>query len=143
MNWEFEHSVECQVSKEFAWQFWTSVANWTLDTSVESVTLDGPFAAGAKGVTNPRGGNPIEWQLIEVQDGSGAAMEIALPGATVRFRWWFEDAADGGVRMTQQVTLEGERADDYAEGMKQLEWGIPQGMQKMAEVMAKVASEQA
>jgi hypothetical protein len=39
MAWEFEHSVECQVSRDFAWRFWTNVANWTLDTSVESVTL--------------------------------------------------------------------------------------------------------
>ncbi len=135
MVWEFEHSVDCQVSKDFAWRFWTDVPNWTLDTSVESVTLDGPFAAGAKGVTKPHGGDPIKWRIAEVQDRSGAIIEVALPGASVQFHWRFEDAADGGVRMTQRVTLEGERAADYVEEIKQLEWGIPQGMQKMAEVM--------
>ncbi|MGH9834184.1 MAG: hypothetical protein ACREBD_29945 [Blastocatellia bacterium] len=140
---EFEHSVECQVSRDFAWRFWTNVANWTFDTSVESVTLDGPFAAGAKGVTKPRGQEPVEWRLTEVQDRSGAVIEVALPGVTVRFRWRFEDAADGGVRMTQRATLEGERAADYAEAMSQLEWGIPQGMQKMAEVITQAANEQA
>jgi hypothetical protein len=141
MVWEFEHSVECRVSRDFAWRFWTDVSNWMLDTSLESVTFDGPFAAGAKGVNKPRGGDPIEWRIVEVQDRSGAVIEIALPGANVKFNWRFEDTVDGGVRMTQRVTLEGERAEDYVEGMKQLEWGIPQGMQKMAEVM--VAREQA
>ncbi|MGH9940572.1 MAG: SRPBCC family protein [Blastocatellia bacterium] len=140
---EFEHSIEVQVNRDFAWRFWTNVANWAFDPSVESVELDGPFAAGAKGVTNPRGPAPVEWRLVEVQDRSGAIIEIALPGATARFHWRYEDAAGGGARITQRVTLEGERADDYAEGMAMLENGIPQGMRKMAEVMARAAAEQA
>jgi len=140
---EFVHSVECPVSRDFAWRFWTDVANWTHDISVESVTIDGPFAAGAKGVTKPRGGDPVEWRLVEVQDRSAALIEIALSGATIRFHWRYEDAAGGGVRITQRVTLEGDRAADYAEGMAMLESGIPQGMRKLAEVMARAAAEQA
>ena len=35
-----------------------------------------------------------------------------------------------------------EHSVEYAEGMKQLEWEIPQGTQKMAEAMSKVAREQ-
>jgi len=140
---EFEHSIECPVSRDFAWRFWTDVANWTHDVSVESVTLDGPFAAGARGVTYPRGGSPVEWRLVEVQDRCAALIEIALPGATARFHWRYEDAAGGAVRITQRVTLEGARAADYAEGMAMLESGIPQGMRKLAEVMARAAAEQA
>ena len=30
--WAFEHSVECPVTTEFAWRFWTDVNNWRLDT---------------------------------------------------------------------------------------------------------------
>ena len=140
---EFEHSIECPVSRDFAWRFWTDVSNWAFDVSVESVTIDGPFAAGAKGVTKPRGGDPIEWRLVEVQDRSAATFEIALPGATTWFYWRYEDAAGGAVRITQRVTLEGARAADYAEGMAMLESGIPQGMRKLAEVMARAAAEQA
>ena len=140
---EFEHSVECPVSRDFAWRFWTNVANWSYDVSVESVALDGPFVTGAKGVTNPRGGEPVEWRLVEVQDRCAALIEIALPGATARFHWRYEDAAGGAVRITQRVTLEGARAADYAEGMAMLESGIPQGMRKLAEVMARAAAEQA
>ena len=136
---EFEHSIECPVSRDFAWRFWTDVANWTNDVSVESVTLDGQFAAGAKGVTKPRGGGPIEWRLVEVQDRCAALIEIALPGATAKFHWRYEDAAGGGVRITQRVTLEGERAVDYLEGTARLENGIPQGMRKLAEVMIRAA----
>jgi hypothetical protein len=94
-------------------------------------------------VTRPRGQAPIEWRLVEVQDRSGALIEIPLPGATISFRWRYEDAAGGAVRITQRVTLKGERAADYSEGMAMLESGIPQGMQKMAEVMIRAANQQA
>ncbi|MGH9752366.1 MAG: hypothetical protein ACREA2_06230 [Blastocatellia bacterium] len=140
---EFEHYVEVQVSRDFAWRFWTNIANWAFDPSVESVELDGPFAAGTKGVTKTRGGGPVEWKLVDVQNRSAALIEITLPGATISFRWRYEDAAGGGVRITQRVTLEGERADDYAEGMAMLESGVPQGMSKLAEEMIKAAAEQA
>jgi len=43
--WTFEHSIDCRVSAEFAWAFWTNVRNWALDADVESIEIDGPFAA--------------------------------------------------------------------------------------------------
>jgi hypothetical protein len=49
--WAFEYSVACPVTTEFAWRFWTDVNNWRLDTDVESVELNGPFAAGSRGVS--------------------------------------------------------------------------------------------
>src|SRR5262249_60570362 len=111
---EFEHSVECPVSRDFAWRFWTDVANWTHDISVESVTIDGPFAAGAKGVTKPRGGDPVEWRLVEVQDRSAALIEIALSGATIRFHWRYEGAAGGGGGVTPRGALASGRAAEFA-----------------------------
>jgi len=84
MRYEFECSVECRVEKDFAWGFWSDVANWSVvDPSVEAVTLDGDFAAGTKGLTKPRGA--------------------------------------------------------YAEGIKLLEKGIPEGMQSLAKGMSEAA----
>jgi hypothetical protein len=37
--------------------------------------------------------------------------------------------------MTQRVTLEGERAGEYVEGMRMLEEGVPVGMRKLAEAI--------
>jgi hypothetical protein len=25
---EFEHTIECQVGRDFAWKFWTNLDNW-------------------------------------------------------------------------------------------------------------------
>jgi len=61
---EFEHSIECQVGRDFAWKFWTNVDNWAaVDPAVEWAKLEGPFIAGTKGRTKPRGADPNEWEV--------------------------------------------------------------------------------
>jgi hypothetical protein len=140
MSWQFQYAVDCPVSRAFAWQFWSNVENWLLDTSVEAITIDGPFAAGTRGTSKPRGGDLINWQLVEVVDGCRAVIEILLPGAVVRFHWQFEDLPDAATRMTQRVSLEGERAADYLAGVAELEKGIPEGMQRLAAEIILAAS---
>jgi hypothetical protein len=138
--WAFEHSVECPVTREFAWRFWTNVSNWKLDADVESVELNGPFAAGTHGVTVSRSAGRIEWRLVGVQAEAGAVFEIPLPGAIVQFRWTFEDLG-GHTRMTQRASIGGEQALSLVNAMAGLEGGIPAGMQKLCETMAKAAAE--
>lgn len=87
--WAFEHSINCDVSSEFAWDFWANVRNWTLDADVESVEIDGPFAAGARGFTNSKSSGRVEWRIVDVQPGR-AVIEFPLPGALGRFVWTFE-----------------------------------------------------
>ena len=133
--WTFEHSIECPVSFEFAWQFWTDVNNWVLDADVRAIELDGPFAAGARGLTRSRSSCPVEWRIAEVQTGA-ALIEFPLSGAVGRFLWTFEDTG-GHVRITQRVTLEGEQAGTYAATFgPALEAGIPAGMYKLCESIA-------
>jgi uncharacterized membrane protein len=142
--WKFEHSVECPVSRDFAWQFWTNLANWpVVDPSVESVKLDGPFAAGARGITKPRDLPPVEWQITEVQDRSIARIEIPAPGAVLKCFWRFEDSTTAGVRITETVSMEGEQAAEYVEKVgPELESGIPQAMRRLAEEMTRAANKQ-
>jgi hypothetical protein len=77
-EWTFEHTVECPVSKEFAWNFWTNVSNWTLDADVSSVQLQGPFALGVKGITQTKSAGRIEWLVAELQPGR-AVLEFPVP----------------------------------------------------------------
>ncbi len=140
-SWRFQHSLDCLVSKAFAWQFWTTVSNWpTVDSSLESVTLDGPFCTGTTGSTKPRGRQPIRWQLAEVDEGRSAVIEIAVPGAVLRCAWTFEEIASQVTRITQVASIEGARASDYVETVApDLERGIPQGMGKLAEAIERAA----
>ena len=139
--WNFEHVVECKADRNLAWQFWTNVSNWAVvDSSVESASLDGPFQSGAKGTTKPRGREPIRWQLEEVQEGRSAVVILPVQGAALRFAWRFEDSAARGTRITQRAAIEGEKAQNYiATVAPELETGIPQGMQKLAQTIEQVA----
>ena len=141
--WSFECSVDTPVSRAFAWQFWTNVANWAaVDVSVEAVQLNGPFAAGTSGTTKPRGQDLIEWHIREVTDGHRAVIEIPAPGAVLKCVWLFADAPNGGTLITQLASLEGEQAVIYESTVgQQLEMGIPQAMGRLIEEMARAAGQ--
>jgi len=137
--WTFEHSIDCAVAPAFAWSFWTNVSHWALDADVESIEIDGPFSAGARGFTNSKSSGRVEWRIAEVQAGR-AVIEFPLSGAVGRFVWTFEDIG-GRTRITQRCTLDGEQADAYAKAVgPSLEMGIPAGMRKLSETMEKVAA---
>lgn len=138
--WNFEHSVECKADRAFAWQFWTNVSNWpAVDYSVELAVLDGPFRSGAKFITRPRDGEGINGQLEDVRDERGAVVVTHVPGAALRCVWKFEDAGKRSTRLTQQATIEGEKAQDYLSAVADLERTIPQGMQRLAETIEQFA----
>jgi hypothetical protein len=139
--WSFEHSVECKVDRNFAWQFWTNVSNWAaVDSSIESATLDGQFQSGTKGSTQLRGGEAIHWRLEGVKEPCGAVVIAHVPGAALRCTWKFEDSGIRATRITQQASIEGERAQDYVSTVApELEKGIPLGMQKLAATTEEVA----
>jgi hypothetical protein len=132
--WRFEFSIECAVSRDFAWSFWTDVRNWALDADVESVTLEGEFVAGASGHTISRSSGPIDWRIAEVEPGR-AVLEFPAPGALASFVWTFEDSATG-TEISQEASLSGPEAQRYAETFGPLlEKGIPGGMRKLCEAM--------
>jgi hypothetical protein len=137
--WAFEHSVECNVAREFAWNFWTDVSNWKIDADIESVELNGPFTEGSHGTTITRSAGRIEWRIAGVKAQSEAVLEVPLPGAMGRFHWTFQDLG-GHTRITQRVSIGGEQAASFAEAMAAFESGIPAGMKTLCESMVRAAA---
>ena len=43
--WMFQHSVDCNAPRHFAWSHWSDIANW--NDPPASFHLDGPFEAGS------------------------------------------------------------------------------------------------
>ena len=141
MSYQFKHSVETSVDCQAAWGFWTAVKNWESDPAVESIHLDGEFVAGSKGVTNTKGGaEPLTWEIKSVTAGESAMIELPLVGAVVSFAWSFESADENSTKLTQVITLDGEKADDYLPMVGQeFEDGVRQGMARLAAEMEKAA----
>jgi hypothetical protein len=132
--WTFEHSLECEVSLEFAWAFWTNVKNWVLDADIESVEIDGPFTKGARGLTKSKSSGHIPWRVADVQVGR-AVIEFPMSGVLGRCIWTFAEIA-GRTRITQRWTLEGEQADACSKAIAAgLESGIRAGMDNLCSTM--------
>jgi hypothetical protein len=142
-EWTFEHTIECSVSSDFAWKFWTKVENWVVDADLESVELRGGFTAGAHGITHSKSSGRIEWYLKEVSPPRRAVMEVPAPGAVAKFVWTFEDVR-GRARITQRASLSGEQASKYVDTVgRALQAGIPAGMRKLCEAMEIAAQKPA
>ncbi len=132
---EVEHVVDCEAPRETAWRVWTDVSNWPkVDAAVESVELDGPFAAGARGRTATRGAGAVEWSIAEVDEGARALIEISGPGAELWCEWRFDERGGGGSRIAQGVWVTGERADEVREHvLADLAQNMPEGMRRLAD----------
>jgi hypothetical protein len=136
-KWTFEHTIECSVSSEFAWEFWTNVRNWAIDPDIDSVDVQGPFVAGAQGITQSKSLGRVAWSVVEVQPGR-AVLEFPAPGAVARFIWTF-DNADGHSRITQRASLSGEKASMYIGSVIFLETGVTAAMRRLCEAREAAA----
>ena len=106
MVWEFEHSVESGVPRQFAWKYWTDAANW--EDPPARFEFDGPFAVG----TRIRAILPDQtlWSVIrEVKDGQAARIETEVHGAVLAFHWRFEEVAAQRTRMGSDWSCMGRR----------------------------------
>ena len=138
--WTFEHSVMVRATRAAAWAYWSDVANWSVvDPAVEWARLDGPFEAGRRGQTKPVGRPATDWTLVAVEAGRRAVIEIAAPGAVVRFTWTLDDGEAGGARLTQRLESGGDASGPYVGAMQGLADNIPLGMQKLVAAIERAA----
>ena len=133
--WEITHSVETNASPAFAWHYWTNIGNW--DDPPAKFELEGPFAAGSRGITRLPGQEPLHWLIREVTPPNAVTIEMSLDGATLSFEWRFVGLADGRTRLTQRIVLKGEKADLYLSQVKAaFTANLSDGMNKLATAMA-------
>jgi hypothetical protein len=136
---QLEHSIEAQVSLEFAWNYRTDIANWN-DPPARFV-LDGPFIAGSRGTTVLPGQEPLHWSIREVRPLKTFVLEMQLDKALLTFEWWFDALSEQRTRMTQRIVLSGDNAAAYVE---QVEAGfrpsLAGGMRRIATEMAAAES---
>jgi hypothetical protein len=127
--WEFQHSVECNAPRRFAWGYWTDVANW--DDPPAKFHLDGPFEAGSRLTTTL----PDQiWHSIirDVNGNREAIIEMPLQDAVLSFHWTFEELSKERTRITQRLALRGANAKSFLAQVGVFEQSIPDGMKKVA-----------
>jgi hypothetical protein len=130
-----EHSIDAEVTQEFAWKYRTDIATWN-DPPARFV-LDGPFIAGTRGTTLMPGEQPLYWSIQGIRPPKAFVLEMQLDQAVLTFEWRFEALSERTTRMTQTIVLSGENAPSYAE---QVEAGFGPGL---ADGMRRIATEMA
>ena len=80
--WEFQSSVETEADPQFAWDFWTNIANWREHEPGVEFEMDGPFTEGSRGTTKMPGQDPHHWVIRAVDPGRSWTQEVLLPGAS-------------------------------------------------------------
>ena len=132
---QLEHSVEVEVTAEFAWKHRTNIANW--NDPPARFALDGAFVAGSRGTTVLPGQEPLYWSIREVRPLTTFVLEMQLDKALLRFEWRFDTLSEQRTRMTQKIVLSGDNAAAYVE---QVEAGfspsLADGMRRIATEMA-------
>jgi hypothetical protein len=132
---QLEHSINAEVSPEFAWKYRTDIANWN-DPPARFV-LDGPFIAGSRGTTVLPGQEPLYWSIREVRPLTTFVLEMQLDKALLTFEWRFDALSEQRTKMTQKIVLSGDNAAAYVE---QVEAGfspsLADGMRRIATEMA-------
>ena len=130
--WHFQHSVNCNAPRQFAWNHWTNIANW--NDPPASFHLDGPFDVGSR-LTTSLPGQTLHSHIREVVNGSRtdeANIEMELPSAILAFHWTFESLSEDRTRITQLLTLSGANAKALSAQASILEKTTPEGMEKLA-----------
>ncbi|HEY7354312.1 MAG TPA: hypothetical protein VH596_16205 [Terriglobales bacterium] len=126
--WQFQYSVDCNVPREFAWSYWTNIANW--NDPPASFHLDGPFAAGSRLTTNLPG-QTFHSIIRDLKPGHEASIEMQLPDAILSFHWKFEELSADRTRITQRLVLSGANGDAFVARARVLEQSVPAGMKKL------------
>ena len=132
---QLKHSMEAEVSPEFAWKYRTDIANW--NDPPARFALDGAFIAGSRGTTLLPEQQPFHWLIREVRPLEAFVLEMELDNALLTFEWHFDALSKRRTRMTQKIVLSGDNAAAYAE---QVEAGFSPGL---ADGMRRIATEMA
>jgi acetylornithine deacetylase/succinyl-diaminopimelate desuccinylase-like protein len=111
-DYEYEHTVETSATPADVYALWSDPSTWSSwDTSVESASIDGPFAPGTTGSMVVDGPMEVTFTLLEVTPGTGYLDETVIPdAATIRFAHRAEPSADGRTTVTVRVSANGPAA---------------------------------
>jgi uncharacterized protein YndB with AHSA1/START domain len=109
--WTHEHAAETPLPPEAIWKVLADLDNWARwDTSMESVTLHGPLAAGSTVTMTPRGQDPVTSVITGVEENKRYADRAEFGGVTLSFSHTLTGLPGGGTRVTHRLEITGDEA---------------------------------
>jgi Polyketide cyclase / dehydrase and lipid transport len=109
--WTHEHIVETTVAPEAIWKVLRDLDNWPRwDTSMEEVSIQGPFAVGTQVSMTPKGQDPIVSTITGIRENEFYADETNLGQVTLHFSHTLTRIPDAGTRVTHRLEITGPAA---------------------------------
>lgn len=113
--WAHEHVTETDLRPEAIWRVLEDLDNWaSWDTSMEAVTLDGPFAVGSEVTMVPKGQDPITSVITAISENERYADRTEYGGLTLGFSHTLTRLPGGGTRITHRLEITGDQVDELA-----------------------------
>ncbi|MFB9263457.1 SRPBCC family protein [Bradyrhizobium erythrophlei] len=109
--WQTQFSIETSASPEAIWALFRDVPGWTLwNAGIETIALEGPFAAGTGFVMKPPGEEPLRAVLTEVRENESFVDETRIDDLVIAVTHRIEPLAPSRTRITYAVDARGEGA---------------------------------
>ena len=109
--WTHEHTAETALAPEAIWRVLKDMENWPRwDTSMEEVTLEGPFAVGTRVRMKPTGQDPITSVITTATENERYADETDLGDVVLRFSHTLTRLPQGGTRIIHRLEISGPKA---------------------------------
>ncbi|WP_371482473.1 SRPBCC family protein [Kitasatospora sp. NBC_00315] len=110
--WSHEYSAETSATPRAVWSVLRDLDGWTRwDTSMETVSLQGPFEVGSKVSMTPKGQDPIVSVITGVRENEYYADETEFGGVTLGFSHTLTPLPDGGTLVVHRLEITGPEAD--------------------------------
>src|ERR1700751_5017167 len=111
--WTHEHTAETALAPEAIWRVLKDIDNWPRwDTSMDEVTLEGPFAVGMRVTMKPTGQDPITSVITDATENERYADETDLGDVVLRFSHTLTSLPHGGTRITHRLEITGRKAGE-------------------------------
>jgi uncharacterized protein YndB with AHSA1/START domain len=109
--WSHEASAETTAAPEVVWRLWTDVENWpTWNGDIKRISIDGPFAPGARVSMTPFDQDPIELLITQAVENELFVDEAAIGDIVIRTFHRIEPASEGKVRIVYRMEISGPAA---------------------------------
>ncbi|MFI6980442.1 SRPBCC family protein [Embleya sp. NPDC050154] len=110
--WIQEHTVDTGIGADAIWRVLADVDSWARwDTSMEAVSLEGPFEVGGHVSMTPTGQQPIRPLIVAIEENARYADETGTDGLRLRFGHTLTRLPTGGTRVVHRREITDPDAD--------------------------------
>ena len=139
--WTYIHEKECSINIDRLWDLYSNVENWKLwDEDIKTISLDGEFKVGTKGVMTMDGQDPMNFSLTVVEPKKCFIDETVIEplNVTIVVGHFIEQKTDDRFYIRHSVIIKGENADMVAEKIgESFTVDIPKSMEKLIKLSSK------